>query len=142
MELTHKQFVLAIAGALIVGAGVFYTIGKTGAPGTDAAGKSPDTENPDLKLFIGMSSPLNMLGVDPDGSLSWSSRLLHTFHPIDHVAPDCDYKVYLQHRYPTITGTNVNTLIHHGYSPLMVPSSRDYDWFTRPPGDDEFAGGE
>lgn len=130
----------------MVGVAVRATMEKTGAPGTDSGGMVPRHEvgtasSPHLTVQ-GLSADVNMLGISSDGSLSWASRLLHTFHPIDHIAPEADYKHYVRHRYPTITGTNVNTLIHHGYSAMMVPSNRDYDWYVRPPADDEFAGGE
>lgn len=143
MELSRRDVSLIVAGAAIVGAGVILAMNRTGAPGTDSSGLAPRTESVDMNLgMASMSTGVNMLGFESNGELSWASRLLHTFHPNDHIAPHCDYKNYVRHRYPVITGTNVNTLIHHGYSPLMVPSPRDYDWFTRPPADDEFSGGE
>lgn len=142
--MTIKREWVAYGALGLLLAGVYATMRRTGGPGTDSAGLVPRHENGNssiTSLSVGMSSPVNMLGIDSDGSLSWSSRLLHTFHPLDHLSSHADYKHYVRHRYPTITGTNINTLIHRGYSPLMVPSNRDYDWFTRPPGDDEFSGG-
>lgn len=145
MKLDSKQWTIVLTGVLILGVAVHYAMENTGAPGTDSGGKVPRHESgtatsPSLTVQA-VSADVNMLGVDSDGSLSWASRLLHTFHPIDHIAPDVDYKHYVRHRYPTVTGTNISTLIHRGYSAMMVPSNRDYDYFVRPPADDEFTGG-
>jgi hypothetical protein len=143
MELSQRDVTLIVAGAVIVGAGVILALNYTGEPGTDSAGEAPRNEAKDMSLpMAGISSGVNMLGIEANGSLSWASRLMHTFHPLDHIAPHMDYKHYVRHRYPTISGTNVNTLIHRGYSPMMVPSSADYDWYVRPPSDDEFSGSE
>jgi hypothetical protein len=40
---------------------------------------------------------------------------------------------FTPHRYPTITGGNVTSLIHHGLSPLRKPAPEDAKWITRPP---------
>lgn len=40
---------------------------------------------------------------------------------------------YTPHRYPNVTGGNISTLIHYGFSQLRLPSPMDDSWRTRPP---------
>ena len=37
------------------------------------------------------------------------------------------------HRYPTVTGGNISTLIHRGFSQLRQKAPQDDKWITRPP---------
>lgn len=147
VDLSNKQIALAVAGGAILMAAVYSTIQRTGAPGTGPSGKAPRIDSAAQAsgniALQGLSAPVNMLGISTDGGFTWESRLLHFFDPDSgHVNPgDCDYGHYVRHRYPTISGTNISTLIHKGYSPLMVPSTRDYDWITCPPADAEFESG-
>jgi hypothetical protein len=41
--------------------------------------------------------------------------------------------VNLPHRYPTVPGSNITCLIHHGLSPLRQSKGMDQRWITRPP---------
>jgi hypothetical protein len=40
---------------------------------------------------------------------------------------------YTRHRYPTVTGGNISSLIHHGLDQLRQPAPADDKWITRPP---------
>lgn len=46
--------------------------------------------------------------------------------------------VYTKHRYPTVTGGNISTLIHRGYSAVRRKPQMDAGWFMQPPGDVEW----
>jgi hypothetical protein len=46
----------------------------------------------------------------------------------------CDV-INLPHRYPTVSGGNITSLIHHGLSPLRQSKGMDQRWITRPPGE-------
>jgi hypothetical protein len=39
----------------------------------------------------------------------------------------------MPHRYPTVPGSNITCLIHHGLSPLRMSKGMDQKWITRPP---------
>lgn len=43
--------------------------------------------------------------------------------------------VTLPHRYPTLTGCNITTLINHGFEPLRKSAPSDSRWIEQPPGD-------
>jgi hypothetical protein len=40
---------------------------------------------------------------------------------------------FTPHRYPIQIGGNINTLVHHGLSPLKKKAPMDNKWITRPP---------
>lgn len=46
--------------------------------------------------------------------------------------------VYTKHRYPTVTGGNISTLIHRGFSAVRRKPQMDAGWFMQPPGDVEW----
>src|SRR5580765_7793043 len=41
--------------------------------------------------------------------------------------------VYTPHRYPSLAGSDVTTLVNYGHHPLRLPHERDTGWLTRPP---------
>jgi len=43
--------------------------------------------------------------------------------------------VFTPHRYPNVTGGNISTLIHQGFSALRLPAPQDNKWITCPPGE-------
>lgn len=49
--------------------------------------------------------------------------------------PDYDARknVTLPHRYPTVSGQNISTVIHHGFDSMMRPAPTDADWMVYPP---------
>jgi hypothetical protein len=57
-------------------------------------------------------------------------------HP-GHVCPAADHHagyVYTKHRYPRGVGGELSAVIHHGFSPMRVPSGTpDEQWITAPP---------
>jgi len=148
MKITPKQWAILLVGLAVVGGGVYFTISKTGAPGTDSAGMAPEREDiASGKLNVsmqGINADISALGISADGGFTMETKLLHFFNP-DPAFPvhlplgDREYKC-LPHRYPNVTGTNISTLIHKGYSALMVPAPRDYAWMVNPPTDAEFNG--
>lgn len=136
MKLSTREWVLVGAGILAVSYGTWKAMYSTGHPETNANGEAPVRES----VAVGVNAAPNMLGIGPNGFTD-ETRLLHFFHPDHHLVNDTGIEyVNLKHRYPTVTGTNISTLIHRGYSPLMVPSQRDYDWLVDPPADSEFGG--
>jgi hypothetical protein len=149
-KLTPKDWVILVIGAAIVGGGVYFTIGRTGAPGTDSAGMAPHKEaslaSASLNLStVGLDAKISALGINADGGFTTETKLLHFFNPdpgfpVHLPLADRTYLKNLPHRYPTVSGTNISTLIHRGYSPLMVPAKRDYAWLVNPPSEAEFEG--
>lgn len=140
MELSEREQKMIGIGGIAILALVWIAFRRTGGPGTTSNGEAPSREklNPAMQSMSGSG---HLLGITPDGGFTRESKFLHFFDPDGGtLQPDCDYAHHVRHRYPTISGTNISTLIHHGYSPLMVPSKRDYDWFVNPPADQEFAG--
>lgn len=142
MELSDRDRKLIGVGAAVLLIGAWLTFRKTGGPGTNSNGEAPAKEQYQSPVMQSMNGPGSMLGLTPEGNLSWYSVFLHFFDPWNGVpcANRDDYGFHVRLKYPTVSGTNVNTLIHHGYSPLMVPSVQDYAWYVRPPADDEFVG--
>lgn len=55
----------------------------------------------------------------------------HYFHPA-HSVPG-QTQIFTPHRYPTVSGGNISTLIHQGMSALNRPAPQDDDWRIRPP---------
>lgn len=147
MKLSSRELHILVLGLAFVALGGYVTISRTGAANTGPSGQAPASEGKGPRATMNlsmqsMSAQVNMLGLDVHGGLTPESKLLHFFdpgapmplNPPNQQFTDC------RHRYPTITGTNISTLIHHGYSPLMVPSPRDYDWIVDPPSDEYFGG--
>lgn len=141
MRIDRNTF--AIIGIVILAVGVRFVIERTGHDGTDSAGHAPLEESSTASVgsFVtaSLSAPINMLGIGP-GGLRDESKLLHFFHPESRFVPQVSGQDYVdtRHRYPTVTGTNISTLIHRGYSPLMVPTKKDYDWLVNPPTESMF----
>lgn len=136
-----------ILGVVFIALGGYVAVSRTGASNTGPSGMPSVSEGkgPRASLNLSMqsmSAEVNMLGIDAQGGLTPESRLIHYFdpgapmplNPPNQQFTDC------RHRYPTITGTNISTLIHHGYTPLMIPSKRDYDWMVDPPSESYFGG--
>jgi hypothetical protein len=46
---------------------------------------------------------------------------------------DCKKNVLTPHRYPSVSGGNISTVIHEGWSSLMRPAPQDADWQDMPP---------
>lgn len=143
MKLSHRDMTIGVVGFLVVGLGVRYAMDRTGANGTNSAGHAPLEESSAASFGSfatqGISAPVNMLGIGPNGFTD-ETRLLHFFHPESPLPlrPQGQSYVSLKHRYPTVSGTNISTLIHRGYSPMMVPTPRDYDWLVNPPTESMF----
>jgi hypothetical protein len=57
----------------------------------------------------------------------------HYFHP-NYSVPG-QTQIFMNQRYPTISGHNISTLIHQGLSALNRPAPQDDDWRIRPPGE-------
>lgn len=57
----------------------------------------------------------------------------HYFHPAYCVPGQT--QIFTQHKYPTVSGGNITTLIHQGLDSLNVPAPQDNDWIIRPPGE-------
>lgn len=41
--------------------------------------------------------------------------------------------VYTPHRYPRVTGGEISSAIHHGFSSMRVPNVADVQWLVAPP---------
>lgn len=142
-DLSRKEWAWLAAGIAIVGAGLYAVNTRIGGPNTGPSGRAPREEAIAPAVILG-SSGSNMLGISNTGAMTYGSCLSHLFHPFSdfgHASPGSDYQHHVRVRYPTVPGSNISTLIHYGYSPMLMPSARDYDWFTNPPADIEFAGG-
>lgn len=152
MKLSDRDIHIIVLGVAFVALGGYFAISHTGAPNTGPAGQSPKFEGVAPRhsgptysgnlSMAGMSAEVNMLGIDVKGGLTPETKLIHFFDPHTPLPLNVPGQQYTDtcHRYPTVTGTNISTLIHHGYSPLMVPSSRDYEWMTEPPSESYFGG--
>jgi hypothetical protein len=57
----------------------------------------------------------------------------HYFHP--NMCHANQGLIFLPHRYPTISGANITTLIHRGLTPLRRQAPQDADWIFAPPGE-------
>lgn len=55
----------------------------------------------------------------------------HYFHPAFCIPGQT--QIFTPHRYPTISGGNITTLIHQGMDALRRPAPQDNDWIQRPP---------
>lgn len=55
----------------------------------------------------------------------------HYFHP-NYCVPG-QTQIFLPHRYPSVSGGNISTLIHHGMDRLARRAPQDSDWIERPP---------
>lgn len=139
---------MLVLGAAFLLLGGYIIVTYTGAPSTGPSGMAPETEgiSPSAKLnvsMVSMSAEVNMLGIDVKGGLTPETQLLHFFDPDgqgSHRNPPNQQFTDTKHRYPTLTGTNISTLIHHGYDPMLCPSKRDYDWIVNPPSEDHLGG--
>lgn len=146
MKLSERDIHIIILGVAFVALGGYVAITHTGAPGTGPSNKAPEREKgvrASMNLSLAsVSANVNMLGIDANAGLTPESRLIHFFDPNGgmRLNPPNQQYTNCRHRYPTVSGTNISTLIHHGYSPLMVPSERDYDWMVNPPSDSYFGG--
>lgn len=143
MKLNDRDKGIILLGVVFVAFGGYVSIRATTRAG-NPSGLAPASEgrgrqiaSADLNVSTqSLSGEANVLGIDAKGGLTMESTLLHFFHPdgpMSPTNPPNQSYVYLKHRYPNVTGTNINTLIHKGYSPLMVPAPQDYDWMVNPP---------
>lgn len=57
----------------------------------------------------------------------------HYFHPAYCVPGQT--QIFTAHKYPTVSGGSISTLIHQGMDALNVPAPQDDDWRIRPPGE-------
>ncbi len=58
----------------------------------------------------------------------------HPDHPV--VCGRADHHAgytYTPHRYPRMTGGEITTLIHRGYSSMRIPNIADVQWMIAPP---------
>lgn len=55
-----------------------------------------------------------------------------------HHATENQQLQYTPHRYPNVTGGNISTVIHYGFSQLRRPAPQDAKWITRPPAEVQF----
>lgn len=44
-------------------------------------------------------------------------------------------QIFTAHRYPSVSGGSISTLIHQGFDALRRPAPQDDDWRTQPPGE-------
>lgn len=146
MKLSDRDKHIILLGVVFVALGGYIVVSRTGAAGTGVTNKSPRRESiaqASLNLTVqGIAADVNMLGIDVNGGFTPESRLLHFFHPNYGMRlnpPDQQY-TDTAHRYPTVSGTNISTLIHHGYSPLMCPADQDTAWMVNPPSESYFGG--
>lgn len=147
MKLSDRDIHLIVIGVAFVALGGYIAVSRTGAVNTGPSGKAPTNEAKGLTASLNlsmasMSANVNMLGLDVKGGLTPETKLIHFFDPKSPLGinPPNQQFTDTKHRYPTVTGTNISTLIHHGYSPLMVPSERDYAWMVDPPSESIFGG--
>lgn len=61
-----------------------------------------------------------------------SMSVLSLFHP-DLAVPG-QQQVYARHRYPSVSGGNISTVIHQGWA-AMSKQPQDPAWFNCPPGE-------
>lgn len=147
MKLSRRDLHIIILGVAFLALGGYVAISRTGADNTGPSGMPPASEGKGPRASMNlsmqsMSADVNMLGINVHGGLTPESKLLHYFDPDTPMPlnPPNQQFTDCKHRYPTLTGSNISTLIHHGYSALMVPSPRDYDWMVNPPSDEFFGG--
>jgi len=66
--------------------------------------------------------------------MAWNSPLEdvpYSYFGSSHTLPG-QQQVYLPHRYPDLSGTNISTLIHYGLSAMNTPHG-DVAWMFKPP---------
>lgn len=147
MKLSERDKHIILLGVVFVALGGYIVVSRTGSSGTGPSGMAPVSEGNLFQAsvnadFSGVALGVSMLGIDVNGGITPEARLMHFFDPGQAVPPNPPNQQYTtpRHRYPTVSGTNISTLIHHGYSPLMVPSPRDNDWMWNPPTESYFGG--
>lgn len=141
--MTERQKHLLILGVAFVAAGGYIAVSWTGWPNTGPSNKAPSNEGEGQRTLVdaglsagttGIRANANFLGLTAEGGFTQESRLMHFFVPNGPMPvnpPNIQY-TNTKHRYPTVTGTNINTLIHRGMQPLAIPSG-DPDWMSNPP---------
>jgi hypothetical protein len=113
MQFDHKDIAL-----IAVGLGALVVIGY-------AARIKTDTGQPRYESSLGadLTTGFNVVDRLDTGD--------HYFHP-SYCVPG-QTQIWTQHKYPTVSGGNVSTLIHQGMSALRRSAPQDDDWRTGPP---------
>lgn len=99
-------------GLGIIGVGVVILLGYLAYLSVDVE-TYPDVE---ISAGAGLDAPS---GMNSNEFVSSSNSLVSV--------------VNLPHRYPTVTGGNITSLIHHGLEPLRKRAPRDSRWIECPP---------
>jgi hypothetical protein len=124
MRLDRKDLILIMFGSLIV-----LFIAHVGYQRSDKTGQPRYQGIPGATGFV---TGLNVV----DTVIKSLDTGEHYFHPI-HCVPG-QTQIFTQHKYPTVSGGNISTLIHQGYDRLKVPAPQDDDWRTAPPAEVQF----
>lgn len=88
-----------------------------------------DTGQPRYQSSTGIATGFNVI----DTAISQLDTGDHYFHPAYCVPGQT--QIFTAHRYPTVSGGGISTLIHQGMDALSVPAPQDDDWRIRPPGE-------
>lgn len=150
-RLSGRDLHIVILGVAFVALGGYVAVSRSSTYATDMTGQAPESEGHAPRSIAeasanlgvqGLSANVNMLGITAQGGFTPQTKLLHFFDPDTPVPPNPPNQQYTdsRHRYPTVSGTNISTLIHHGYSPMMCPNPRDGQWMVNPPSESYFGG--
>lgn len=124
MRLDRKDFMLIMFGSLIV-----LFIAHVGYQRSDKTGQPRYQGVPGGTAFV---TGLNVV----DTFISSLDTGEHYFHPA-HSVPG-QTQIFTQHKYPTVSGGNISTLIHQGLDAMCKPAPQDDDWRIAPPAEIQF----
>jgi len=83
--------------------------------------------------FMQAGSPLPMPEVEIASNGGFDPPMSIYEHFDAKLTIDGQNLVKSRHRYPTVTGGNISTLIHRGFSQLRLPAPQDRKWMECPP---------
>jgi len=86
-----------------------------------------DTPTPRYESATGITTGFNVI----DTAIDALDTGDHYFHPAYCVPGQT--QIFTPHKYPTVSGGNITTLIHQGMDRLSQPAPQDDDWRIRPP---------
>lgn len=124
MRLDRKDLTLMILGGLIV-----LFIAHVGYQRSDKTGQPRYQGIPGATGFV---TGLNVV----DTIISSLDTGEHYFHPA-HSVPG-QTQIFTPHKYPTVSGGNISTLIHQGFDAMIKPAPQDDDWRTAPPAEIQY----
>lgn len=116
MQLDRKEWTILAVGAAFVALAVYVGYNRTQNKG-----------QPRYESGTGVNVATGLSVVD---QLDTGN---HYFHPAYCVPGQT--QIFTPHRYPSVSGGNISTLIHQGMDALRRQAPQDADWFERPPGD-------